>query len=246
MKVNCAKCQRELPVEDIALDTGWARCRACNEIFPLAELAPSYSQAPTQAVPERPFDAWARIDRQPDRLFIHLPPKGMRAAVWALAGFALFWNGFILFWTLGALGFFFNKGQIDLGNIAFAAFSIPFWIVGLGMMWAVVWMARGSTTVLIDAEWLVAESRCLLLRFRKLVTRTDVQYARPNVKVVRSENGPSQTNYQVEIVRQGGSITLGCDSLDEQNWLVAEINDFLRAVPARASSDYTQATPIVR
>jgi hypothetical protein len=134
MIVNCPKCARPIPVQDVALDAGWAKCSQCNEVFQLAGVLKGFApnSIAAAAIPERPFDAWALVKREAASLVIHLPAQGMRAGTWAMLGFSLFWLGFIAFWTVGALGIgmFANPGGIKLENAIFAAFSIPFWGAG--------------------------------------------------------------------------------------------------------------------
>jgi hypothetical protein len=236
MKLPCPNCHRPIPSDDIELTAGWAKCRKCDEIFKLAEILPGYGtsvSAGPAALPERPFDAWAVVDRTPERLIIAVPPYGMRAASWGLLGFATFWLAFIAFWTAGALGVFFNHGRVRPQNAIFAAFSMPFWLVGIGMLAGVLWSARGTRRVYLDASTLYTESRCLSARWRKTIDRADVQHARQGVMKVRSNDNSSYTPYSVEIIYTKGSCRLPCNSEAEQEWLIGQINDFLRTVPYR-------------
>ena len=68
----------------------------------------------------------------------------MRAGTWGLLGFATFWLAFIAFWTVRALGVFFNGGQVHWENAIFAAFSTPFWLVGFGMLGGVLARTRSA------------------------------------------------------------------------------------------------------
>ena len=237
MKLLCPTCHQTIPSEDIELALGWAKCRRCDEIFKLAEILPDYAAAggtPPGGLPERPFDAWAVVDRTPEHLIIGIPPQGMRAATWGMLGFATFWLAFIAFWTAGALGVFFGGGQVRWENGLFAAFSTPFWLVGFGMVGAVLWSARGSRRVYLDASILYTESRCLTARWRKTIDRSEVQHAREGVLQARSENNnASYTPYSVEIVYTKGSYRLPCTTEAEQKWLIGQINDFLQTVSYR-------------
>jgi hypothetical protein len=231
MQINCPTCRQVIPAGDIALDKGWAKCARCNEVFQLAEILPNYASptAPLAAKPERPFDAWAVVERENRKLLVHIPATGMRAATWAMLGFAIFWLGFVCFWTAGALGVFFGNG-IRPENALFAAFSIPFWLVGFGMLGGVLWTARGSRVVLLDDEKMVAELRCLFWRRRRVVNRDQVQCTREGVVAVKNQNS-TQTYFPfpAEIIYEKGSFKLPCASEAERDWLIAEINEFLKA-----------------
>jgi hypothetical protein len=236
MKITCPACGALVPVENIALESGWGKCSHCHDVFALAEVLEGYTppqQAPSK--PERPFDAWAVLERTPGKLMIHIPPPGMRAGYWALLVFAIFWLGFVAFWTAGALGLF-SGGNPQLINIGFAAFSTPFWLVGFGLVGSVLWMSRGSRTVYLDESRLVTELRCLFWRRRRIIDRAEVQHARKETRPLKSESShESYFPYAIEIIFEKGSFRLPCQSEAEQVWLLAEINEFLRTAPYRPS-----------
>jgi hypothetical protein len=54
--------------------------------------------------------------------------------------FAIFWLGFISFWTWGA----------SQGSIIFALFSIPFWLIGLNMIIGVINSANEIQVITLD------------------------------------------------------------------------------------------------
>jgi hypothetical protein len=161
---------------------------------------------------------------------IYVPAQGMRAGTWAMLGFATFWLAFVAFWTAGALGAFWNAGGIKWENAAFAAFSTPFWIVGVGMLGGVTWMARGTRSVMIDAAQLTTELRCSLWRRRRTIDRDQVQCAREGTAMVKSENQSSYTPFSAEIIFTKGSFRIPCNSEAERDWLIGEINDFIKKV----------------
>lgn len=232
MKISCTNCERTIPAEDIALDKGWAKCRQCDEVFPLATLLPNYAAAaaPEAGARERPFDARVVLQREPQMLALHLPAYGIGPASLGLLGFATFWLAFIAFWTAGALGVFFNQGQIRWENAMFAAFSTPFWLVGFGMLGGAVWIFRGTRSVMLDAWRMVTETRCLLFRRTRSIVRDQVQCARVG-QYVANKNRETQPQPAVDIVYTKGVFRVPCVNEAEQAWLVAEINGFLQSVP---------------
>lgn len=240
MQITCPQCRIRVPVANIALDTGWAKCDSCNEVFRLADIVEGYQagQAPS-AIVERPFDAWAKLERTPRQLGIVLPPHGMRAAAWGLLGFAAFWLLFIAFWTAGALRLFFGQkpaGAIPLEQIIFASFSAPFWVVGVIMLGSVLWMSRGSVSVYLDAGQAYLERRCLIYRRVRRLSRGQIQCARPCAAVVKPDNS-TYLPHAVEIVFESGSFKIPCTSKAEEDWLIAEVNEFLKTVAYSPSPD---------
>jgi hypothetical protein len=166
-------------------------------------------------------------------MVVHRPADGVTGGAIALLAFACFWLAFIAFWTAGALGVFFGGGgQIGWENGLFAAFSTPFWLVGIGMLIGVVWTVRGTRSVYMDSDQMVTELRCLFWRRMRTYERNQVQCAREGLNITRQgKKGSPTTNYVVEVVRDGGAFTLPCTGLAERAWVAAEINDFLKSVP---------------
>jgi len=77
-------------------------------------------------------------------------PAFFSAAVMGIFLFAIPWTAFALFWMCAAAGVFdFKDGEIDIGNIEpgrllFAAFGIPFVLIGFGMLSIPLWMRRSA------------------------------------------------------------------------------------------------------
>ncbi|MGQ9576699.1 MAG: hypothetical protein ACUVUC_15435 [Thermoguttaceae bacterium] len=246
MRATCPKCHEVIPADNIALKTGWAKCVRCNEVFQLAEVLEGQPAGwEPQPVPQRPFDARAIVERWPEKLMVHVPATGLKAGHFRLLGFALFWLGFTAFWTAAASGILFNgfKGSFRWERVLFACFSIPFWLVGFGMVVGVFWSAWGKLTALMDASWLVTESRGPFWRRRRRIDRFRVQHARQGYRIPARLHDPdageagwaglAQGPWFVEIVFEKGAFKLPCTTQAEGDWLAAEINDFLRTVPYR-------------
>ena len=232
MKLTCPSCDAAIPAVDVDLASGWGKCSKCDDIFPLADVLPGYISASTDAVVEQPFDAWAQLDRSLDRLAIFLPARGMRVDTWRLLGFAAVWLAFIAFWTASALGVFFNPGKApDMQSVIFACFSIPFWLVGIGLLGVVLWKSRRAYTVYFDAQKVLAQWNCSIVHRRRILEREQVQHARAATKSIRSDNDIAEERLLAEIVFERGSFGLPCETPSEQRWVVSEINKFLKDVP---------------
>ena len=227
MKVPCPCCSAQIPAENMNLDTGWGKCAACHELFPLADVVPDFPKpgSLSSGVAQRPFKARAILERTDGELLVHVPPEGLRAATCGLLGFATFWLAFIAFWTIGALGVFFGQPP-DAYDWVFAAFSIPFWLIGFGMMAGVAWKVWGTKSVRIDQDGIRTHIRCVLWSRSRWIEFDQIQHARHYEPKVKSEG---QEAYAVEIVYRAGSFVLPADSEEEEDWLIFEINDFLKS-----------------
>ena len=248
MKILCPNCETEVAVEEVDLSTGWARCRECNELFQVPEIARSRTgnafDAPTAPVfdgpIERPADARILIQRRPDKLFVYVPPFGFRLAVLPVMGFAVFWLGFVAFWTAGALGMF--GGRMGLENILFACFSIPFWLVGFAMLGGCLWAMGASRLVYMDASILMTRLKVYLFSWRWSISRDLLQTVRlGTTPASRTENSGSLNRvlapHVVEIVYKNGKLPIACASADEQRWVYGEIRAFLDSVPYRPGAE---------
>jgi hypothetical protein len=177
---------------------------------------------------QRPFNARAIVERTADELFVHVPAEGMRAATFGMLGFGTFWLGFVAFWTAGALGVLGGK-QPGAVNGAFASFSIPFWLVGFGMMGGVAWKTWGTKSLRLNRDGLQTHQRCLAWSRSRWVEFDQVQHAQPYDPQVKTEG---TRPHAVEVVYRVGSFVLPADSEAEERWLIAEINSFVRGIAA--------------
>lgn len=230
MKIYCPSCSELVQAADVDLATGWAKCAACQDIFELSTVIPGFAanSRAIESVVERPFNARAVVEQSRDELDIFIPRQGFRAGTCALLGFATFWLAFIAFWTAGALGMFAGAGPPQAFNIGFAAFSIPFWLVGLGMLGGVAWAAYGTKRVKLDRNEMHTQIQCLLYSRNRTIDRSLVQRARPYAPKIQNESGNVQSSFGAEIVFEKGSFVVPADDSDEASWLVSVINDFLK------------------
>jgi hypothetical protein len=132
MQLQCEKCGTALKPENINVATDIAQCAACGNISKLSLLANiQIDSNGTTSTRHQPFDPTpprgSKVILTPtghNQLEITLPPKGTKGPQIFMAIFAIFWLSFVSVWTVLAA----------TSSIIFAAFSIPFWIVGIFML----------------------------------------------------------------------------------------------------------------
>lgn len=248
MKITCPTCQNVLPVEQVSIDTGWAKCVDCQEVFQVEEIAKSLPATKdgvkfVSSPRERPFDAKVIIASHGNQFALEVPKTGIQAGHWGLLGFATFWTAFIAFWTAGALGFVGGNGPQGVAQWGFAAFSIPFWIVGIGMFVGVIYSTQSHRRVAIDASSAIFDIQCLGLRRTKRLERSQIQAARFHEPKVQSSKDPPPSQ-SVEIVYEGGSFVVPCQTESEAKWVLHSINSFLQstASSARAPSSVRETS----
>ncbi|MGB0880457.1 MAG: hypothetical protein ACPGTO_07815 [Polaribacter sp.] len=125
MKLNCPNCHSEISPKNINISTDLAKCDKCNSIHKASVLLNSLEKKDINP----PNGSKIKMKKGTDgNIEFIYPKKGFSASLIPQLFFAIFWLGFISFWTLGA----------SQGSIFFALFSIPFWIIGLSMIIGII------------------------------------------------------------------------------------------------------------
>lgn len=89
-----------------------------------AVMAERMSERKRDLVP-RPYDTRIRLSAADDRFELDVPAPGLSASSVATLGFSAFWLTFVGVWTTAAAH----------GPAPFALFSVPFWMVGLWLVY---------------------------------------------------------------------------------------------------------------
>ncbi|MBG1242711.1 serine/threonine protein kinase [Nostoc sp. NZL] len=97
-------------------------------------------------VVSKPDGSKIQLTKNWDSLEIIVPPAGFDASIVLTGLFAIVWNSFILFWTIGALSAPFPA------NIPFALFSLPFWGAGFMMVYKFFFNLFGRICLRLNAE----------------------------------------------------------------------------------------------
>lgn len=176
--------------------------------------------APAPVALTKPAGTRVIVKRNPTRLEVTIPPAGLfHPMSMGLMIFAIFWNGFIFFWTMSAIAM--------RAPIFFPLFSIPFWIVGVGMLGMLGMVAFGHRRMVFGAQTFAQEWWCLGFRRSHQGPTADLSPA--EVKVQTDSDG----HRTVELVYWEGvrQHTFGYGLTEiEQKWLATEINNFLAQI----------------
>ncbi|KXZ55099.1 hypothetical protein GPECTOR_3g253 [Gonium pectorale] len=192
----------------------------------------------------RPTGSRVQLQRSEDgRLDVVIPPKGFTADTAFTGTFALAWNAFVAFWTVGALA---------SGGLLFALFSAPFWFAG-------VQIARGAIGGALTRErlavgrkrWRLAQQLALLGsegqadflegQNERLQEGSSANLTAARVVTIAFINGNPQT--AIEILEGANRYRMG-EGLEtvEQQWLVQEINDTIADLKGQ-DVDYESLPP---
>jgi eukaryotic-like serine/threonine-protein kinase len=173
-------------------------------------------QAPLPAATpagEAPYGSRIRAADDGTRLRLAVPegPPGLQGL--AIGGFAVVWLGFIAFWTFMAIG---------MGApIVFPLFSIPFWAVGVFLLYRAVNSFFGWTEIVLDRTTMSISRR--LFSFARVMNVPLAEVGEARVAVTAS----SSTGQQTSCVIAAGALSVpvaGSLSEREKEWLCDTLN----------------------
>ncbi|MDZ7956748.1 MAG: serine/threonine-protein kinase [Aulosira sp. DedQUE10] len=178
----------------------------------------------------KPAGSKIQLTKNWDALEIIIPPTGWQASMIFLGSFAIAWNSFILFWTIGALSAPFPI------NLPFALFSLPFWGAGGFMMYGFLFSIWGSIQLRLDRQQITLTHK--LLGFKSHRPRpspreniTKLVYT-PQHLTKDSEGTRTQVPAQLDIWAGVQKYPIGgsngaINSDAELEWLAHELSDWL-------------------
>ena len=108
----------------------------------------------------QPYGSKIQLSKNQDALEIIVPPR-FPSSLFFTGMFATIWNSFILFWTIGALSVSFPL------NIPFALLSLPFWSVGLSMVYTVLFHLYGHVRLHINQQQITLTHELLGFKFHR-------------------------------------------------------------------------------
>ena len=189
--------------------------KALNDID-IRHLVNSQRELPSDdfRYPTKPFGSRIEIKKSEGFLEIYIPPTGWSRDGISILLFALFWDGFLVFWT-----------SLALRAGIFALFSIPFWIAGLGLTYVGLLTVYGKVNILIsDRKFKINWD---VLGVRRLVQgkTEDLRFA--ELKSSYEVNNKPITELCLYQGVYGHKFGSGLSPV-EKNWILQEINDFLR------------------
>ncbi|MEH1951693.1 MAG: serine/threonine-protein kinase [Nostoc sp.] len=131
---------------------------ATEAIAALEKPQPTNSPA---LVVGNPAGSKIQLTKNHDSLEIIVPPR-FPSSLFFIGLFAVIWNSFIFLWTMGALWIPFPV------NIPFALFSLPFWAVGLSMIYTVLFNSYGRVRLHINQQQILFIHELLGFQFYRL------------------------------------------------------------------------------
>ncbi|WP_428267116.1 hypothetical protein [Haliangium sp.] len=199
MTLSCPRCSADIVAEDIHLDRGLAKCRACNAVFGLpAQLGnPAGPRRRGQVRPPKRFQVEERDGA------LHITRRWFRPAALGMILFAAFWMLF---------PFLFARGGVDGAALVVVLVSGA---VGLGIVY---WTAA----VMVNRTHVVVDRAALRIRHSPLpwpgkrdlpVNQIDQLYCQSHL--MQRRNRGASFNYSVDAVLRSGSTVRLISSLEQ-------------------------------
>lgn len=94
----------------------------------------------------QPTESKVILNKSADEFDVIFPAEGFSFGLIGLTLFAIAWNAFIMFWTGAVL---FSPFPV---NLVFVLFSLPFWGVGIGMIYTVLMSIIGKVHLHINQD----------------------------------------------------------------------------------------------
>lgn len=143
----CPNCNNRIESININISTDLAKCSVCDTISKVSSLV-YFEEEKVSETP--PVGSIIQLSKERgDTIKLLIPKKGFTVSTIPVFVFSMFWLGFIAFWTWGAAQ----------GNIYFALFSIPFWLIGFGMLIGQINSMFETQTLSISKYELVLEKK---------------------------------------------------------------------------------------
>jgi eukaryotic-like serine/threonine-protein kinase len=157
-----------------------------------------------------------KVAREGEAVILTIPEKGPRGKGPAFAGFSGFWLFFIGIWTFMA---------VKMGAPVMALFSIPFWLVGFGMVSASVKGFLGRTVLRLDPAAGIVFKKGLLIR--KTVTASFHEVGRLATVEAGTFNHQPLQDLRLDVGARGFTFGRNLSSVEKQ-WLKRNVNSLVR------------------
>lgn len=184
----------------------------------------------TALTTSKPIGSKIQLTKDWDCLEILIPPVGFQASMVFMGLFAIAWNSFILFWTIGVLSAPFPV------NLPFVLFSLPFWGAGAFMVYGILFPLFGRIRLRLNQQQIALTYELLGFKFQRprpspRESIIKLVYTRPyftkDYDGNRNQVGAGLDIWAGVQKYQIGGSTGGVKSDAELEWLASELSDWL-------------------
>ena len=227
MKYYCSKCGAEIQEEQFDNELQIVSCSSCGTDQELSQLMKIDDNHRTELMIVPPKNSKIDVYRYSDSIMeITVPRSGMKPEYLFVLFFSMFWLGFVAFWTLMAAQ----------ASILFAMFSIPFWTVGISMVY-------GLTKVAFEKQLIEINGRTMKITKTRLLNSRTEEFPLMDIDSIKMEKmsntkhvtSASQLNrigsnkFKIPTIKHGKETDtiLEYGTEKEKKWLVGLLNEYM-------------------
>lgn len=236
MVLQCPTCGRQIEPENVNITTNLAKCEGCQEVHRASDLV---EQIDHEEIKTPPTGARTIVSNDRGDVIFTIPAAGLKGVHAFSAIFATFWICFIAFWTWGAAH----------GSIVFAAFSIPFWIVGIGMWIGLINAITQRQEIRVGRKDLKISKKSLLgsrttvipysdikeITVERVIPRNPMTTARHMSRMKSQPDSEGRVGIPMPTVLHGAAKTTFADFLEEAEgeWICRAVSAWVKSPPRR-------------
>jgi hypothetical protein len=218
MKLTCPSCEGVIPATDINIDTGIAKCVACNELLNVFERLGLHTPtggalAPVEEPVPRPRSITV-LEELPSTWSAQW--RWLQPVHYFLLFFCIGWDGFLIVWSLIA---------VSSANICMLLFPVAHVAIGVGLTYMVIAAFLNRTTVRLDGGRLAIRHAPIYWKGNREigVETLDQLYCKPGTW--KQENATEPAEYELwAALTDGSTIKLvGVPTLAEARFLEQQI-----------------------
>ncbi|MEM7126077.1 MAG: hypothetical protein AAF702_07105 [Chloroflexota bacterium] len=229
MNVNCPRCQRQIPTDNLNMDHMAAKCDPCGTLFNFAGQMTSDSEwfGTSEVLANAPRPE--KVRQEHDGIDLILRWKWLNASIIFMIPFAIFWNmvvaGFVFFSSPFAVGS--NGERFDLFSLI-PLMAMPHVLIGIGLIYYVLCMLLNQTKVSMRRSELLIQHTPLPWPGMKNLSSDHVKQLYTKERV-GGKNG-SRISYEVHLINHQGKhskLLTGLDSAEHALYVEQEIEKYL-------------------
>lgn len=201
MQIQCKACRSKVAAEDVNLERGLAKCRACQAIFAFADQVKGADQP-------RPVPRERGEVAPPKSIKIHewgsslvITRRWFTPAAFFLAFFCVAWDAFLIFWYSMAVS---GDGPPGAFRWIMMIFPIAHVVVGIGLTYFTLALFLNRTKIEAERGRLTVRHRPLPWAGNHDLSTDDLDQLYCKEKVRYGKHGSRHETYQLMAVTRGG------------------------------------------
>ena len=229
MAIYCVSCDRDIPAENVNLNTGLAKCSACNAVFGIMDQVEGGTVA--QAHRRDPVELPKRFQVDDFGGELKIQYRWFTPIAFALVFFCLFWDGFLVVWYVIAF--------TQNGPLIMKLFPIIHVTVGVALTYFVAALFVNRTEITVGDGLYRVKHGPLPWPGNRVGYSDDIEQLYVVEKINRNKNSVSIV-YNVMVKQKDGTkfkLISSLNEMDQALFLEQEIERFLRIEDEKVSGE---------